>query len=157
VTRKAIRHVLIPLLIGGFIYFSCRGETIYLNKFINTITSGLTGHLISRELNYDGLGWIIYCLPDGLWVYSFTSALLIIPRNKSTEKTSTWAFIPLLIGIFSEIGQQCQLIQGTFDFIDLFCIITASIIAIRNNKNNKTWIKNQIEATRPACLFVSYS
>ena len=69
-------------------------------------------------LKNDLPNWIYFSLPDGLWVYSFTSALLIYWRN-DIQKVKFWLLIPLTTGVFIEVLQGVKLFPGTFDFLDL--------------------------------------
>ncbi len=76
--------------------------------------------------------WALYSLSDGLWVYSFTSALLIIWEGRLT----IWLSLPLMSGPFAEIAQLVKIFPGTFDILDLILTITgytASFILITYN------------------------
>lgn len=115
-------HVIMPLLLGGLIYISFRSTSLRMfNWFewskIDFVTS-LIRYLIYPLKKYLPL-WFYFSLPDGLWVYSFSSALLIY-WNNDFQKVNYWLLIPFLSGILIEILQGFKFFSGTFDFLDLF-------------------------------------
>jgi uncharacterized membrane protein len=82
--------------------------------------------------------WVYYSLPDGLWVYSFSSALLILWKGQY-EKAKIWLFIPLFSGSMIEIAQGLRIFPGTFDFLDLtFTTISLLLSIIIINDKFKT-------------------
>ena len=55
--------------------------------------------------------WIVFSLPDGLWVYSFSSSLLIIWRdNFGTAKL--WLLFPFLLGHSRKFYNTSRLYPG---------------------------------------------
>jgi hypothetical protein len=74
----------------------------------------------SNLLLYD---WIIYSLPDGLWIFSLESTLLIIWQNKLNKHSVIFILCLPLLMISSEVAQYFNFIQGTFDFSDLLAYI----------------------------------
>lgn len=80
--------------------------------------------------------WMFYSFPDGLWVYSLTSALLIIWRGKR----NLWLLIPIVSGPGIEILQFLQLFPGTFDPLDLLlmCLgIILSLLLLKEKRDEK--------------------
>jgi hypothetical protein len=73
--------------------------------------------------------WTYYSLPDGLWVYSFTSALLILWDNQ-LKNAKFWLFIPLFSGAIVEVAQGLKIFRGTFDILDLTFTIVALLLSI---------------------------
>jgi len=89
--------------------------------------------------------WVNYSLPDALWVYSFTSTILLFESNWKVLKF--WLLVPFLFGPLIEIFQLFRLFPGTFDPSDLLFTSIAFItsILIFNYKilqNEKTTIQN---------------
>jgi glycopeptide antibiotics resistance protein len=80
--------------------------------------------------------WVYFSLPDGLWVYSFTSIILILWAGK----INYWLIIPFITGVLVEILQGFTFI-GTFDYLDLaFSILgisTSILIINRKYKQNE--------------------
>lgn len=82
--------------------------------------------------------WSNFSLPDGLWIYSFTSFLLIYWDNKF-DYYKYWLLIPFTTSIVVEILQWLKMFPGTFDIIDLLFLMlgfTLSLIII-NSKFKK--------------------
>lgn len=128
-----IKHVLIPLIIGGFLYILFRSTNLILFSWLKNF--GL-GNIILSVRNHTSFfklylpQSVYFSLPNALWLYSFSSALLICWNGK----INLWLLIPFFSGILVEIGQSLKIFPGTFDFIDLTfaCIsLSLSIIIIK--------------------------
>lgn len=125
-------HVLLPLIIGGLIYISFRSTSLKMFSWFRCIgvDSGIL--TIRQELSFLKLylpQWLYYSLPDGLWVYSFTSALLILWDNQF-KIAKFWLLIPLFSGAIIEVAQGLKLFRGTFDILDLTFSIVALLLSI---------------------------
>ncbi|MBI5857459.1 MAG: hypothetical protein HZB42_07390 [Sphingobacteriales bacterium] len=104
-----IVNVLFPLLIGYFIYYA--GENGFINPMIK---------------NY---------LPDGLWAYSFTSALLIVWNR---EINIFWIIIAFVAALSIELLQYFGLMPGTADAFDF---LMYAIFILTGLLTNKYYIK----------------
>jgi hypothetical protein len=128
-------------MLGGFIYIAFRSLSLRLFSWfetagLNTITSFIRH--IAFPLKSHLPQWVYYSLPDGLWVYSFSSALLILWKGQY-EKAKIWLFIPLFSGSMIEIAQGLRIFPGTFDFLDLtFTTISLLLSIIIINDKFKT-------------------
>lgn len=71
--------------------------------------------------------WIIYSLPDGLWVFSYVCLSLIIWKREITSINLIWILILPIIGISMEIFQFFGIINGTADFYDLIFYIIGAV------------------------------
>lgn len=130
--KLLIIHVICPLIIGGLIYISFRSSSLRLfywfemiglnniTSFIRNVTYPLKNYLPS---------WTYFSLPDGLWVYSFTSALLILWDNQ-LKIAKFWLLIPLFTGAIIEVAQGLKIFRGTFDVLDLTFTIVALLLSI---------------------------
>lgn len=137
-------HVIIPLLFGGLIYISFRSLSLRMfNWFewskIDILTTLIRTTIHPSKSQYPS--WFYFSLPDALWVYSFSSALLILWKDQF-KKGKYWLFIPLLLGSVVEVAQGLKLFPGTFDILDLIFTIVAlclSVIIINYifNQNDK--------------------
>jgi len=128
-TTWMIIHCLMPLLIGGLLYILFRSTDLRMFKWFSII--GLDNFILqSRQCFFNFKNylpcWIYYSLPDALWVYSFTSALLILWNGRLTF----WLFFVLLTGTFVEIAQGINIFPGTFDILDLLFNIIALFLSI---------------------------
>jgi hypothetical protein len=132
-------HVISPLTLGGLLYVVFRAKSLRMFSWfeligINTQISFLREYfsLIKSWLP----SWVYFSLPDGLWVYSFTSIILILWAGK----INFWLIIPFTSGILIEILQGFSF-TGTFDYLDLaFSLIgisTSIVIINRKFKQNE--------------------
>lgn len=127
--NKITIAVIAPLIVGGLIYILFRPETLImfdwfekagLLQFIQDLRTSFKGKLILPQ-------WIIYNLPDALWILSFTNLMLLIWQLKLTKNSIFWILLAPTIGVFSELGQATGILAGTFDLNDLYFILAASI------------------------------
>ncbi|WP_408037095.1 hypothetical protein [Tenacibaculum aestuarii] len=63
--------------------------------------------------------WVLFSLPDGLWIFSYICLILFIWKNYVSLKNIFWILIIPVLAVCSELGQLFSLIKGTFDFTDL--------------------------------------
>lgn len=142
--KQLFFHVAIPLIIGGLIYISFRSLSLRMfNWFkwikIDFFTSSIRNFVY--PLKNDIPSWFYFSLPDALWVYSFSSALLILWKDQF-EKGIYWLLIPLISGSIIEIAQGIKLVPGTFDILDLIfttlaLCLSLIIINYKFNQNDK--------------------
>ena len=128
--NKKIAHVIIPIFIGSFIYLIFRSETLIMFDWLHTL--GVSDLVIKlRKLSLFNAQiplWIKYSLPDGLWVYSLTSLMIIIWKDVRSKSKYYWITSSIIIAIIIEIGQYFKFIPGTYDSIDIFlCLIAFSL------------------------------
>lgn len=89
--------------------------------------------------------WLLFSLPDGLWVFSYTTLILLIWKNKINIQNIFWIIIIPAIAVLSEIAQYYKLIKGTFDIIDLTFYISGLIFPLIFFTNNLIIIKKRKE------------
>jgi hypothetical protein len=91
---------------------------------------GLTNAIRSFFLPYKPFlyEWFYYSLPDGIWIFSFTTTLIIY-WDFCFEKVKIWLLIPFFLGIIFEILQSFYAIFGTFDVFDLLCSIVGFLLS----------------------------
>ena len=123
-------HVVIPMLVGGVIYILFREQNILMFRWFDFLGFDyLTTHSKEAFYNNNMLPfWVKYSLPDGIWVYSMTSLMLIIWHNNTSSFKYIWILIGPFFGLFLELGQLVNIISGTYDHIDLLFTIFFSII-----------------------------
>lgn len=132
-------HVFMPLLLGGLLYIAYRSKSLRMFYWFELI--GLNSPISNLRDNLYALKqyippWVYFSLPDGLWVYSFTSSILIL-----WKKNNYWILFPIITGIMVEVLQGFSLFPGTFDYLDL----TFSIIGLTLSKIiiNYKFIQNE--------------
>lgn len=118
-------HIL-TLILGGFIYISFRAESLTMFKWF--ATASLDAPIarlraITLTLTPNLPNWFLYSLPDGIWVFSYISLMLLIWKNKINQENIVYIFSLPLIAILSEIGQLFKIVPGTFDTIDILFYI----------------------------------
>ena len=138
-------HVLFPILLGGFFYLLFRSKSLIMFHWFDKM--GVLDLIQSFRNYFIGIkesipNWIYFSIPDGLWTYSFTSAILLFENNRKVLKY--WLLVPFLMGPLIEIFQFFKLFPGTFDPLDLLFTSIAFVFSILNfnyNKNRKNETK----------------
>ena len=74
--------------------------------------------------------WLLFSLPDGLWVFSYVSLILWLWDNKLNGINSVWIFLIPFVAIASEFGQLIGIVPGTFDITDLIFYILGTTLPI---------------------------
>lgn len=125
---------IILLCIGGFMYLAFRPDSIVLFRlidwldltyFISCIREFLSNIIIPE--------FIIYSIPDGLWISSYILIMTGIWTIPNSNQVLFCSFLPF-IGFISEIGQYLGVVKGTPDYADLICYITPFLIYIVTRK-----------------------
>jgi hypothetical protein len=134
-TKNDIKNIGIlgftPIIFGGFIYLISRPKTIFLFDWIRIIKLENASNTIRIFFaEYEFPNWVKYNLPDLLWVFAFTSVMLIIWKGIDTKFKNVYVFSPLFIGIISEFLQYFNPKFGTFDIMDIVFYSLGSIISI---------------------------
>jgi len=142
VTKEILSNVILPLLVGGIIYIAFRSQSIRMfNWFerikINSIIYWLRSMI--HPFKKKTPKWFYFSLPDGLWVYSFSSAYFLIWRE-SFKVALFWLIIPTTSGCLVELAQLLNLFPGTFDIMDFVMAlsgVTLSIIKFKKRNYEK--------------------
>lgn len=119
-TFQILLHVLLPIFVGGFIYIIFRSKSLIMFQWFELI--GISDLIQSIRNNFYHFKasipqWLYFSIPDALWVYSFTSTILLIESNWKVLKF--WLLVPFVLGPLIEIFQFFKLFPGTFDLLDL--------------------------------------
>lgn len=136
--RLIFFHVLFPLSIGIFIYLFFRSKSLIIFRWIDIFEisnkfESLRIYLSQYKSNLPV--WLIYSVPDALWVYSLISAIFIT-WGKDFLNVKFWLVISLLIAPSLEFLQFLKLFPGTFDIIDLLFYLIGSILSLTIVKHN---------------------
>lgn len=130
---KLLFHSFFPLIAGGVIYLFIRPSYFVLHAIANKLQIIEPVYIIREAAIpfYTNLpNIIVYNLPDGLWIYSFTSAILFVWNYQLNRWSIPFCLLPLFIGIGSEIGQFINLIPGTFDILDIIFYLFGFLLSI---------------------------
>ncbi|MFT5229871.1 MAG: hypothetical protein ACI9EV_003025 [Urechidicola sp.] len=139
-----IGHIL-TLLFGGFVYISFRQDTLKMFRWFDSINLSETIsrlRLLTLPLTDHLANWFLYSLPDGLWLFSYITVLLIVWKNTISKHNIHWLLLVPSIAIFSEIGQLIGIVPGTFDILDITFYFGGTVLPILIFTNSKT-IKSQ--------------
>ena len=131
---------MIPMLIGGFIYILFREKSLIMFSWFYSMGLDNLINSLRNSISFNNQipGWIIYNFPDGIWIYSLTSLMLIVWSQNSSKLRHLWLYMGPVLGISAELGQLINIIPGTFDNTDLiFCFFASIIPFFVFNHNNK--------------------
>lgn len=129
--KKHITLIVLSLLISLFIYVFYRTENTLVNKIIISIFSidsyrVVKNSIISILVLND---YIIYSLPEGLWVFCITITSGFFYLELKNIRLSL-VIIPLLLAIVMEFCQLFHFTNGRFDVIDIIFAIAFWLLAL---------------------------
>ena len=119
-------NIIIPIFLGILIYYIRGVGNLEISKYISPISSYRIN--ISNNIVFNLL---MFNLPDALWLYAFLSCIILIWNTKKQQ--NLMIFLVYIIAISLEFAQYFNLLNGTFDIIDIiFYTITIIFIYIKN-------------------------
>lgn len=136
--------IITPILLGVIIYISFRSENIKffywfkyfkINEYINIWRDN------ANSIKENIKPWIRYSLPDGLWVYSFSATLYLIWSHKFQITKMLIISIPFVIFFTMEMLQYFNVINGTFDIMDILISFIMYMIFILEVKLKSNKLK----------------
>lgn len=139
--NKILLASISSLILGTTIYLLFRASTLKVFKWIEIFEIDFLNSNIRQSSSSYSAGlpkWIIFSLPDGLWIFSYVCAMAYIWNFKIHFQSICWIAIIPFIAIVSEMGQATDLFPGTFDPLDLFFYflgLTCPLLLIFKNKN----------------------
>ncbi len=121
--RKLRAYIVIFLFV-----FSCLVYLIYRENIIlyEWIEKPILNNLQSINLP----NWVLYNLPDAVWVMTLLYCLIYIWDFKLKRANSLWIILPIFIAFSIEFGQKYNWLNGTYDKIDLVFILIGSSIPL---------------------------
>lgn len=131
----------ITLFVGGLIYVSFRNETLKMFSWFEAISiSEIVSNyrLLTLPLKQYLPDWFLYSLPDGLWLFSYISIILLLWGNTISKKNILWFSLIPAIAISSEIAQVFSLVPGTFDLFDLLFYVLGTLVPFLIFRNSQT-------------------
>lgn len=121
-------NCVIPLLIGTIFYYLFSPNVIFVRNIDEILECGIHFN-ISLENNWI-LKYLRFYVLDMLWAYALIFALFFIVGDNNTANLRKIFLIAYLFSTIMEILQLTPLVEGTFDFLDLFFELGAEIIAV---------------------------
>ncbi len=141
--KRFVALLISGLCLGGgiLIYSISRPDTIYINRWIADLISDRSrGILHSIYQNVHLPGWIIYSLPDALWMSALTLMILMVWNFRLNGKSIVWIGLAIISGFLFECLQVFHLIRGTFDPVDLVFMFLGAFLPISISLLNvKSW------------------
>lgn len=118
---------LIVIVLGGSLYIFYRSESLALFEWVRAV--GMYDWVDSMRPEEDIDSWLVYSLPDGLWLLSYILFMAAL-RNFDIRESLLYS-APLIVGAFvSEFLQMSDKVKGTFDIVDLMCYATAVVLGV---------------------------
>lgn len=131
--NKTLIASILSLFLGLVIYLLFRTSSLKIFNWLNYFNIDfLNSSIRLNAFTYSKLvpQWILFSLPDGLWTFSYVCLMLYIWNFKISLQSIIWITLIPFIAVFSEIGQAFNLIQGTFDYLDLFFYILGMVLPL---------------------------
>lgn len=75
--------------------------------------------------------WFLFSLPDGLWVFSYVSGLMMVWDNRLNRTNYFWIFIIPVLALGSELCQAFDAVPGTFDLMDVAFYLIGAIAPVK--------------------------
>ena len=155
-------HVILPIFIASLIYIFWRSTTLMVFRWLEFLAlDGLVNLLRTWTMPFQNHlpDWVLYNLPDGLWVYAVTAFMVRLwghdlsdnkdkPETKESSALAVtlWSSAGLVMGIGLELAQYLGIMAGVYDFQDVsVCAFAAfaalltsrSFCEVSNNENKK--------------------
>lgn len=117
----AIR-VTLPLVIGFSIYVFFRKGSYQFQSWLG---------LPSFHFCFTLPDFILFQLPDGLWLYSYTNLMLLIWNNSFSTFSKLWIWSGFIIALSFEVLQFFKLYTGTYSTLDVITYIIAMVLSLK--------------------------
>lgn len=128
ITVRITAFALMPLCVGMLIYIFLRpGDPFFKQWFHET---ALVNDASFLNMAHTMPQWILFSLPDGLWMFSMVLIIFAIWDFKLHRRSLVWLALAIVIGLLFELGQAVHLVRGHFDPMDLVLMLFASLIPI---------------------------
>lgn len=141
---------LAALLIGSLLYMLARPANLVAFDWFDAV--GL-GHLLAAARSASsGIAQALphaakFSLPDGLWAFAFTNTMVAIWRRKLSRASAAWIALGPVVAIGSELGQALDLVPGTFDTVDLVCVVAGGLLPLVRLRGRDDEKKNDVRPT----------
>lgn len=123
--KVSLIHVCLPLFLGTSIYHFGRSGTYLYQEWFDL-------KVIRPSIKIPN--WMLFNLPDFLWLYAFSNLMLLIWNHQLTFTSLSWVLSGFFIAVFSEVLQGISKIPGTFDTLDLLAYLLAIALTYFNLK-----------------------
>lgn len=111
--------------IGGMIYLMFRSESLVMFHWFEALH--VKEYVVSLHMSYILPQWIVYSLPDGLWLCSYVLIVSVI-WDFELRQGYPYIFSLPFVAIVSELAQAIGWMRGTFDWLDLLCYVLGLLL-----------------------------
>ncbi|MBF0106912.1 MAG: hypothetical protein HQM16_16490 [Deltaproteobacteria bacterium] len=123
---------MMAMLFGGAIYILWRSDTLLMFTWFDVM--GIRDHVLSLQSFakpcYAVLPhWVLYSLPQALWLFSGIVAFSCIWGKEDALNRSLWSTIFAVTALGFELGQFLDIIPGHFDKWDMVSMFLALAVA----------------------------
>lgn len=137
----AFSIALCAMSLGGATYLLFRPTSLTLFSWLEKINMRDYIDTARGSINLSLPEWLIYSLPDGLWILSYMLVIGAIWDFDLKNSAPALFFLPAL-ALISELLQLPGIVPGTFDFGDILAyllgITLAMVYIIKNNRYEKS-------------------
>lgn len=139
----AFSIALCAMSLGGATYLLFRPTSLLLFSWLEKINMLDYIDTARGNINFSLPEWVIYSLPDGLWLLSYMLVIGAIWDFDLKHSAPALFFLPAL-ALISELLQLPGIVPGTFDPGDILAyllgITLAMVYIIKNNRYEKNRI-----------------
>lgn len=122
-----ILHVIIPLLVGAFIYYLLSPDVIFVKLIHCIISDGF--HDFKLLIQNPIIRLVRFYVLDMLWGYTLVFSLYFILGNSTADLKKIF-LIAFAFSAAMEMLQLTSLARGTFDICDILVEFLAEILAV---------------------------
>ena len=117
------------LILGGLIYMTFRTQSLQMFEWLESLH--LMPMVQGLRVSYSHMefpDWVLYNLPDGLWLLSYMLVIGTIWHKDNNIYATFFLWMLPGLAIGSELLQLFKIIPGTFDVLDLLSYALAMLI-----------------------------
>ena len=122
-----------PVTIAGGIYILFRHESLLLFdglQHLHLLPFVRQLRTVTVPLGTTLPDWVLFSLPDGLWLLSYLLFIRRIWAGSSVRALQFWAGTGFTLSIGHELFQAAGWVMGTFDWGDLLAYAVAGLVSL---------------------------
>ena len=144
----------VALLIGGMTYVLWRSESLLMFSWFAALGAARVVKMLRG--NADAYcesfpGWVIFSLPQALWLFSGIIYFHCIWRKDSAFGYRLWAGVLIAIAVGFEGGQLLNLVPGRFDVYDALSLVAACLSAWAVLRFTSRWKRRALARRKELC------
>lgn len=133
IRSRYIGIAILAIIIGGLIYLLFRSEQhVLVRMTLNSFLGNVLASVRTQTLTWVISDWIIFSLPDGLWLLSYILTMKFIWKDNFNEVGFIFISIMPISALLLEFLQIIHICPGTFDFLDIVAYVLPTLLIIPN-------------------------